>query len=520
MVTGRLRAALIALIGVGAFILAGSVVPSARAAPTDGTLSVLVMGDSYSAGNGAGDYYGPAGCRRSRHNYGEELVGILRTQPFTRDVFTIGTIACSGDTTASITGSRQGRPPQVNAVGAGHDVVFLTLGGNDLKFSAIVKFCLIARFRDGANCNPLLDDAQKALIGGAFKKKLVGALAAIRARMNPSATIVLVGYPYLEGDPDYTLRSGHGGSVFIKVGARLRQIGDFGDKVQQSAAAELNATPGARVVFVKTKKLFAGPPSHELYANKNNPRRWFVQPFVDAPLVKKDLFYHPNQAGWRQVALLLSRTPGVPTTDSPPLSSLQAIYQDQAPELNNPKPLASVPLLPATFAPGVRAVGARPIVRDGGAALIRILGPATCRQRRFQDGGPALRELWWERLRIGAILRRSPNVGDPEPRSCDANTFVETLYGEGPAFSVKVTDHLGNEQGVLRPGVGVGDLLPEIYPAPSGWAPVGYRYGQRSWHGLGGDSVSALMDESGNVTRLSVAFNRSDVKGAPSTKSG
>lgn len=162
---------------------------------------MLVMGDSYSAGNGAGDYYGPKGCRRSRHNYGEELAGILRAPPSSQTSASAVTVAYSGDTTASITGSRQGRPPQVNAVDGSYDVVFLTLGGNDLKFSAIVKFCLIARFRDGANCNPLLEDAQKVLIDGSFKKKLAASLKAVRSRMDPAATIVLIGYPYLEGDP-------------------------------------------------------------------------------------------------------------------------------------------------------------------------------------------------------------------------------------------------------------------------------------------------------------------------------
>ena len=33
------------------------------------TLRILVMGDSYSAGNGAGHYAGPRGCWRSRDNY-------------------------------------------------------------------------------------------------------------------------------------------------------------------------------------------------------------------------------------------------------------------------------------------------------------------------------------------------------------------------------------------------------------------------------------------------------------------
>ena len=37
---------------------------------TSGPLRVRVLGDSYSAGNGAGDYDKPATCRRSHRNYG------------------------------------------------------------------------------------------------------------------------------------------------------------------------------------------------------------------------------------------------------------------------------------------------------------------------------------------------------------------------------------------------------------------------------------------------------------------
>ena len=34
------------------------------------SLSIVQLGDSYSAGNGAGNYHGPADCRRSGRNWG------------------------------------------------------------------------------------------------------------------------------------------------------------------------------------------------------------------------------------------------------------------------------------------------------------------------------------------------------------------------------------------------------------------------------------------------------------------
>ena len=55
----------------------------APAAAAGATLDVLVLGDSYAAGNGATDdqgveqTYGPDGCRRSRVNWGEKYAAAL-----------------------------------------------------------------------------------------------------------------------------------------------------------------------------------------------------------------------------------------------------------------------------------------------------------------------------------------------------------------------------------------------------------------------------------------------------------
>ncbi|MCA1701608.1 MAG: hypothetical protein LC790_23040, partial [Actinobacteria bacterium] len=89
-------------------------------------------------------------------------------------------------------------------------------------------YCLIAQTRDGANCGPLLTKAEKMLSDGTIKDRLTTVLTAIRDKADSAAQIALLGYPYLEGDAGYTLRSGHGAKTFIKVGKRLRKIGDSG----------------------------------------------------------------------------------------------------------------------------------------------------------------------------------------------------------------------------------------------------------------------------------------------------
>src|SRR3954466_11896332 len=52
---------------------------SAQGAPSAlPPLKVVILGDSYSAGNGAGHPYGPKDCFRSHSNWGEKYVDWLR----------------------------------------------------------------------------------------------------------------------------------------------------------------------------------------------------------------------------------------------------------------------------------------------------------------------------------------------------------------------------------------------------------------------------------------------------------
>ncbi len=289
--------------------------PSAPTADDGGLLSILVLGDSYSAGNGAGHYYGALGCRRSPYNYARQFQRLVEAAPYRQRAF-VENRACSGDTTAAVTSATSGRAPQKDAVNGGYDLILVTLGGNDINFRGIVKYCLVGGTRNGANCGPLLTAAEKkASNGGTLGASLTTALVAIKQHADPRAKIVVLGYPYLEGDPSYRLRSGHGGSTFIDAGKRIRAIGDQGDRLQQAAVDKINRRAGARLVFVPTKRLFAGPPNRELFASHANKKRWFIQPGKDAGVQDFDIWYHPNYTGWLQEARLLLADTRVPKKD-------------------------------------------------------------------------------------------------------------------------------------------------------------------------------------------------------------
>ena len=66
-------------------------------------LKVVLLGDSYSAGNGAGDYYGPHECYRSKNNWAERYIEALRTQGY---AVTFVNRACRGGVTADIFNDR------------------------------------------------------------------------------------------------------------------------------------------------------------------------------------------------------------------------------------------------------------------------------------------------------------------------------------------------------------------------------------------------------------------------------
>lgn len=291
------------------------------------TLSILVMGDSYSAGNGAGDYYGAKRCWRSHRNYAEDFANLVQAQPY-RQKTTVTNAACSGATTSWVFNKQASRPPEIDAVNRDYDLVFLTIGGNDIHFADVVRYCLIAGLRDGAHCRQDLDRALELLKDGSVESSITHVLRSIEARADPSAKVVVLGYPYLEGDRTYQLTDRRedsisitgdpcaerqGRTTLVPVGKCLYKIADAGDEIQQKVVDELNNQTGTRpFLFLKTKKLFEGPPSHELFAKRNNPQRWFIQPFLDAGILNRDVFYHPNPTGWYQEARLLLSQTGIP----------------------------------------------------------------------------------------------------------------------------------------------------------------------------------------------------------------
>lgn len=332
------------LVLISGLAMAGGEPKAAAASGDKPVFRILVAGDSYSAGNGAGNYSTDAeNCRRSPHNYAGIFAAMLN-KARTDQVATVKNIACSGDTTDAFwhTTAIQPlqivwanghlvykakvpvppmRPAQINSVNGNYDLIFLTVGGNDLDFSGVVFNCLLPWSKNARNCKYSLDQAQALLDDGTISQRVTTVLNKIRVT-NDHATVVLLGYPYMESDPTYTLKgcknsacAGKGGGILtVAAGERIRNIGLKGDSKQQAAVDAANSKYHTnRFVFISTKKLFRG---HELSASSINLNRWMVQPTFST-ISDSDLWYHPNLEGWIQEAAMLMKEARVPK--APPI---------------------------------------------------------------------------------------------------------------------------------------------------------------------------------------------------------
>lgn len=290
-------------------------------------LSILTMGDSYSAGNGAGSYSGPAGCYRSTKNYAGNLAALLANAPYNRDS-KVDNVACSGAVTADFFTAKDSRlPPQLNSVKNSYDLILLTVGGNDAYFKDIVRYCLVAKTRDGKICDPNLKRAETLIADGTIQKRVENVLTEIGKRSSVNARIVLLGYPILEGDTSFALRSGRGKNApVIAVGKRLREINGAADRLQAAAVASANLKLDTnKMSFVSVQSTFNGPPYHGLYATRVNSDRWMVQPSIDASYLTTATYYHPKPTGWLEEAKLLLASGVVPTLNAPPSSKFAQV---------------------------------------------------------------------------------------------------------------------------------------------------------------------------------------------------
>ena len=246
----RLLATSLGLVGACALTL--SFATSAEAA----AVNYVALGDSYSAGVGAGGSTSGGSCDRSTNAYPALWAGTHSPASFTF-------AACSGATTSDVQSS------QVATLSSGTTLVSMTIGGNDAGFSSVMETCVL---ESTSSCVAAVNTA-KNFVQTQLPGKLDATLQAIHAHA-PNAAVKLLGYPdFYDTSVSFCIglsRTDH---------TALNGAADALDTALSAAAGRDNAT------FVDVRANFAG---HEL-CDSNEWLHSISWPIGDS--------YHPKAAG-------------------------------------------------------------------------------------------------------------------------------------------------------------------------------------------------------------------------------
>ncbi len=168
------------LVAVTACACAAAALSAAAPAAAQSAVSYVALGDSYSSGVGAGNYYGSSGsCERSANAYPVLWANASHPASYV-------SVACSGAATGDVVTS------QVSALSRATTLVSITIGGNDVGFTSVMETCVIYSTSDCVSAV----HAAEAKIANQLPGELNNALGAIDARA-PNARVVVLGYPDL-----------------------------------------------------------------------------------------------------------------------------------------------------------------------------------------------------------------------------------------------------------------------------------------------------------------------------------
>jgi lysophospholipase L1-like esterase len=217
----------------------------------------VALGDSYSSGNGAGNYDSASGdCHRSFSAYPYLWKNAHAPSSF-------ADTACSGAVTTDVTNS------QLGPLNATTGLVSLTIGGNDAGFSDVITTCVTG---SDSTCVNRVNTAE-AYAQNTLPARLDATYNAIRAKA-PNAKVVVLGYPRL-----YTLNVFCVGLSATKHN-KIDEAADVLDSVIQTRAQAHG------FVFGDVRTTFNG---HELCSGDNWLHSVVVSPSWES--------YHPTATG-------------------------------------------------------------------------------------------------------------------------------------------------------------------------------------------------------------------------------
>ncbi|MFC3577325.1 SGNH/GDSL hydrolase family protein [Streptomyces yaanensis] len=172
----RIAAYVTSLLLALGFALTGAA--AAQASPLAAATGYVALGDSYSAGVGAGSYISSSGdCSRSTKAYPYLWQAAHAPASFSF-------LACSGAVTTDVINN------QLGTLSASTGLVSLTIGGNDAGFADVMTTCVL---QSDSACLSRIATA-KAYVDSTLPGRLDNVYSAISAKA-PSAHVVVLGYP-------------------------------------------------------------------------------------------------------------------------------------------------------------------------------------------------------------------------------------------------------------------------------------------------------------------------------------
>ncbi|MFF7634952.1 SGNH/GDSL hydrolase family protein [Kitasatospora sp. NPDC008050] len=245
-------AAVASLLAAGTIFLAG---PAGAAG-----VNYVALGDSYSAGVGAGNYDSSSGnCSRSYDAYPE--LWAAANSPASSSF-----VACSGAKTGDVLNT------QLSAVNSSTNLISLTIGGNDAGFSSTMETCVL----DGTSACQSAVSTAESYATNTLPGQLSNLYQAIRSKA-PSAEVVVLGYPNLYEVP---------GSCWFGISDTSRTAingaADTLDGVIAKAAANAGFT------FADVRNAFSG---HEICSDDE---------WLHSTTLPIDESYHPTADGQSQ----------------------------------------------------------------------------------------------------------------------------------------------------------------------------------------------------------------------------
>lgn len=294
-------------------ITADGEVTSGSCSATGGTLTYtllayVALGDSYSAGDGDGNYAAGTGfsgnnCLRSSYAYPERVaksLGYTDLDNQDSDTAAFSFHACTGAEIpdfekSQVTDSHDSVPAQLSFLRGQPDqvgLVTLSIGGNDAGFGSVMGYCALRTAKEESCEAHSGKGVEKEL--ATIKSRLVSLYNDVQSapRVVDNATVVVLGYPrFFPIDPPKTCKTGFFSRVFDRADMKWINsvIAQADDKIAAAAQA-------AGVTYVADYGAFGG---HELC----QPDSYLFSVSLAQPITS----FHPTAQGQAAFADLVEK---------------------------------------------------------------------------------------------------------------------------------------------------------------------------------------------------------------------